>query len=156
MSVDGDGWANVAERPVMCRGVRGATTVESNTREAILEATRELLMAMIKLNNIHHEDLASAIFTTTPDLNAEYPAVAARQLGWHNAALLCAHEMNVPHGLDSCLRILLMWNTTRKPEEIHHPYLKGAKNLRPDRSIQMDDLTAKIAEELSEDERITH
>ena len=143
MTVDGDGWA--------CRGVRGAITVEANTKEAILDATRELLMVMIRLNGIRHEDVASAIFTTTLDLNAEYPAVAARQLGWHDTALLCAHEMAIPHGLPMCIRILLMWNTPRHPNEIHHPYLKGAKNLRPDRSIEMDNLIAQIASELNEE-----
>lgn len=155
MTNDGDGWASVAKRPVMCRGVRGAITVEDNTREAILAGTRELLVTLINLNGIHQEDLASAIFTTTPDLNAEYPAVAARQLGWHDAALLCAHEMDVPHGLEKCIRILLMWNTTRHPDEIRHAYLKGAANLRPDRSIEMTDLTARLAEDLNEGDRLT-
>jgi chorismate mutase len=139
--MDGDSWW-------ACRGVRGATTVTENTREAILDATRELLMVMIKLNGIQHDDVASAIFTTTPDLDAEYPAVAARQLGWHDTALLCAHEMNVPHGLKLCIRVLLMWNTTRKATEIHHPYLKDAKNLRPDRSIEIEELIEQIEKEL--------
>lgn len=155
MSKDGDGWAGGTSNPVMCRGVRGAITVEENTREAILEGTRELLMALIKLNGIHAHDLASAIFTTTPDLNAEYPAVAARQLGWHDAALLCAHEMNVPHGLEKCIRILLHWNTSRRPDEIKHAYLKGAANLRPDRSIEITDLTAVLADELNQEDKIT-
>lgn len=147
---DGDGWGKI-----MCRGVRGAITCEANTREAILEATRELLMMMIKLNGIRPEDVASAIFTTTRDLNAEYPAVAARQLGWHDAALLCAHEMDVPNGLAQCIRILLMWNTTKRPNEIHHPYLKNARNLRPDRSVEMEELIAQIARELENEEALS-
>lgn len=148
--MEGDDWTQVR-----CRGVRGAITCEANTREAILAATRELLMVMIRLNGIHVEDIASAIFTTTSDLNAEYPAVAARQLGWHEAALLCAHEMDVPHGLKSCIRILLMWNTTKKPSELHHPYLRGAKDLRPDRSIEMEELIAQIAAELEDEEEVS-
>lgn len=138
-----------AWQPKVCRGIRGATTVEANTREAILEATRELLVLMIKHNGILPDDVASVIFTTTMDLNAEYPAVAARQLGWHDAALMCAHEMAVPHGLKMCLRILIMWNTSQTAQEIHHVYINGAKHLRPDRSIEMKDLTEVLADELT-------
>ena len=121
---------------VVCRGVRGATTVEEDTREAVLNATRELLSQMIVANGICAEDVASAIFSTTPDLNSEYPALAARQLGWHEVALLCAHEINVPHGLKYCIRILLHWNTDKSASEIQHIYIKGAVNLRPDRAAQ--------------------
>lgn len=117
-----------------CRGVRGATTVEENTAPAILEATREVLTALIAENGIEPEDVASVIFTTTPDLNAEYPAIAARALGWTDSALLCAHEMNVSHGLPMCIRILIHWNTTKTLQEIVHVYLREAKNLRPDRA----------------------
>jgi chorismate mutase len=119
---------------ILCRGVRGATTVEHNTREAILRGTRELLTQMIEANDIHPDDVASAIFTTTPDLTAEYPALAARQLGWHDVALLCTHEMAVPHGLKHCIRVLLHWNTEKLASEIQHVYIKGAVNLRPDRA----------------------
>lgn len=119
---------------ILCRGVRGATTVEHNTREAILSATHEVLIQMIEANGIRPDDVASAIFTTTPDLTAEYPALAARQLGWHDVALLCAHEMAVPHGLKRCIRILLHWNTEKMASEIRHIYIKGAVNLRPDRA----------------------
>jgi len=118
---------------IVCRGVRGATTVEEDTREAILSATNELLSQMIEANGIHPDDVASAIFTTTPDLTAEYPALAARHLGWHAVALLCTHEMAVPHGLGRCIRILVHWNTDRSAAEIQHVYTKGAVNLRPDR-----------------------
>ena len=115
---------------MVSRGVRGATTVEGNTKEAILEATRELLDEMIASNGIRPDDTAYAYFTTTHDLNAEFPAVAARQMGWENVPLLCGHEMNVPDALPKCLRILLLINTDKKPEEIVHIYLRGAKNLR--------------------------
>jgi chorismate mutase len=117
-----------------CRGVRGATTAEANTGEAILEASRQLLALMIRQNGIREEDVASAIFTTTPDLNAEFPALAARQLGWLNVALMCSHELDVPGSLRCCVRILLHWNTDKPADEIHHVYIKGAANLRPDRS----------------------
>ncbi len=119
-------------RTMLCRGIRGATTVAANTREAILEATRELLTAMTEANQIRPEDVASVFFTTTPDLTAEFPAVAARQMGWDHVALLCGHEMNVPGSLPMCLRILLHVNTEKRPEEIVHVYLRGARALRPE------------------------
>jgi chorismate mutase len=117
---------------MLCRGIRGATTVEANTREAILDATTELLLAMVKANDIQPEYLASAVFTTTPDLNAEFPALAARKLGWNDVALLCGHEMAVPGSLPMCLRILLHVNTDKSADQIVHVYLRGAKVLRPD------------------------
>lgn len=116
-----------------CRGIRGAITVESNTREAILEATRELLGEMVRANDIRREDVASAYFTTTTDLNAEFPAVVARNdFGWTNIALMCGHEMDVPGSLRMCLRILLHVNTDKTQDEICHVYLRGAAVLRPD------------------------
>ena len=122
---------------MVTRGVRGATTVESNTVEAILEATKELLAAMIKSNDIDPDDVASAFFTTTPDLNAEFPAVAARDIGWSDVALLCGHEMNKPGSLPMCLRILLHVNTEKGKREIKHTYLRGARVLRPDLESQL-------------------
>jgi chorismate mutase len=116
-----------------CRGIRGATTVESNTREAILDGTRELLVQIIEANDLRVEDVGSAVFTTTPDLDAEFPALAARQLGWHDAALMCGHEMAVPGALPRCIRILIHWNTPKQQHEIVHIYIKGARNLRPER-----------------------
>ncbi len=117
---------------MLTRGVRGATTVNSNTREAILEATRELLTAMVEANGINVEDVASAFFTSSPDLNAEFPALAARAIGWTDVALLCGHEMTVPGSLPMCLRILLHVNTEKKGSEMVHVYLHGAKVLRPE------------------------
>lgn len=118
--------------PLMCRGVRGAITVTENSEEAIRTATRELLMNLIWFNGITPEDVASAYFTTTMDLNASYPALAARQLGWYDVALLCGHEMDVPGGLAMCIRVLVHWNTRKPAGEIVHVYLREAKHLRPD------------------------
>lgn len=122
----------------MTRGVRGATTVESNSPEAILDATKELLSAMIKVNEIDDVDsVGSAFFTLTQDLNAEFPAVAARQMGWTEVPLLCGHEMNKPGALPMCLRVLLHVNTDKPAKDIKHVYLRGARVLRPDIESQI-------------------
>jgi chorismate mutase len=138
-----------------CRGVRGATTAEANTGKAILEASRQLFALMIRQNGIREEDVASAIFTTTPDLNAEFPALAARQLGWLNVALMCHHELDVPGSLRRCIRILLHWNTDKPAAEIHHVYIKEAANLRPDRSelppVDWQELEGWIEEHLNKE-----
>ena len=117
-----------------CRGIRGASTVDTNTREAILQAATELLSQMVLANGVQPDEVASVFFTTTRDLNADFPALAARQMGWNDVALLCAHEMDVPGSLPMCLRILLHVNTEKRPEEIVHVYLRGARVLRPDKS----------------------
>jgi chorismate mutase len=117
-----------------CRGVRGATTVESNTREDILLGTRQLLALMVRQNGIEPADVASVIFTTSPDVNAEFPALAARQLGWLHTALMCFHELDVPKSLPRCVRILIHWNTEKSADEIVHVYIKEAERLRPDLS----------------------
>ncbi len=123
---------------MLVRGVRGATTIEANTVEAVLEATQELLSAMVEANDIDAENVASALFTTTPDVNAEFPAVAAREMGWEHVALLCGHEMSVPKALKMCLRILIHVNTDKPAKEIRHIYLRGATALRPDIGKQND------------------
>ena len=115
------------------RGVRGATVATENTKEAIIEATRELLEKLVEANGIRAEDVASAFFSTTRDLNAEFPAIAARQIGWTDIALMCLHEMDVPHGLAHCVRIMIHWNTDKRANEIRHVYIRGAEKLRPDR-----------------------
>jgi chorismate mutase len=115
-----------------CRGVRGATSVDANTRDEILNGTRQLLALMIRLNSIEPEDVASAIFTVTSDLNAEFPALAARQLGWFDVPLLCSYEIDVPGSLRRCVRVLINWNTDKTQHEIVHAYIKDARNLRPD------------------------
>lgn len=133
---------------IVCRGIRGAITVEANSQEAILGATAELLERMVACNGIDAHDVASVIFTTTPDLNAEYPAIAARALGWKDVALLCGHEMDVPHGLRMCIRILIHWNTTRTPQDICHVYLRDAAALRPDRATALAMMPATLNTEL--------
>lgn len=140
-----------------CRGVRGATTADANTPEEILQATRQLLALMIRQNGINEEDVASAIFTTTPDLDAEFPALAARQLGWFDVAMMCLHELDVPGSLRRCIRVLLHWNTDKPADEIVHVYIKGAANLRPDRSqlppVDWEDLESWIQEHLNDQAR---
>mgnify|MGYP001243587050 FL=1 len=117
---------------VVCRGLRGATTVSENTKESIIEATTELLNSLVEANSLKKEDLAASFFTTTMDLNSEFPAVAARQIGWGSVPLMNSHEMNVPGSLQKCIRVMLLVNTSKGPEEMNHLYLRGAKVLRPD------------------------
>jgi chorismate mutase len=113
-----------------CRGIRGATTVDANTREHILAATKELLQEMVSANGVEAEDVAFILFTTTTDLNAEFPAVMAREMGFADSALLCGHEMNVPGSLPMCLRILILFNTEKSAGEIVHVYTRHAVGLR--------------------------
>lgn len=119
---------------MQCRGVRGATTADANSREEILTATRQLLALMIRVNGIKPEDVGSAVFSLTRDLDAEFPALAARQLGWLDVPLLCTYEVDVPGSLRKCVRILLHWNTEKPQAEIQHIYIKDAIKLRPDLS----------------------
>ncbi len=139
---------------MLCRGVRGATTADGNTRDDILRATRELLALMIRQNGIRGEDVASVIFSTTPDLDAEFPALAARQLGWHDVALLCNHELDVPGSLRRCIRVLVHWNTEMPQSEITHVYVKEASKLRPDRTqlppVNWEELENWISQRLQE------
>jgi chorismate mutase len=128
------------DRPLVCRGIRGATTAAANTAEDILEATHELMTVLIHLNELQPEDVASAIFTTTPDLTAIFPALATRDLGWLEVPLLCSHEMSVPGALTSAIRVLIHVNTTRTASEIRHVYLNGAKQLRPEWGISDEDV----------------
>ena len=113
-----------------CRGIRGATTADDNTKEAVIGATKELLAKLIELNDVDQDEVAAVTLTTTKDLDAAFPALAARQMGWNSAALLCGNEMNVPGSLKSCIRILILVNTEKEPSDIHFVYIKGAKNLR--------------------------
>ncbi len=114
------------------RGVRGATTTDDNSAEAIWSATRELLETIIAANAIDEDDVASVIFTATPDLNAAYPAKAARDLGWTQVALMGCQEMDVPGGIPRCIRVLLHWNTPKSNAELRHVFLREAVALRPD------------------------
>ena len=116
---------------MLCRGIRGATTADENTKEAILDATTEMLQEMTATNDIDPDYIAGVWLTTTPDLNAEFPAVAARVgMGWTRVALMSGHEMAVPDGQERCIRALILLNTEKKPEEIKFVYLRGAINLR--------------------------
>jgi len=115
-----------------CRGIRGATTVDYNDREEILVATTELLRLMVLENNVLVEDIASASFTLTDDLNAVFPAQAARQIGWKEVPRICMREIPVPNSLGKCIRVLLLVNTTRSASEIQHIYIRKAVCLRPE------------------------
>lgn len=112
------------------RGIRGATTAESNTREDVLAATTELMERLIEANSIDADDVAAAFFTTTPDLNAEFPAAAARLMGWTYVALMGASEIDVPDAPPLCIRVLILINTDTPPQQLKNIYLRGATNLR--------------------------
>jgi chorismate mutase len=115
---------------LVCRGIRGATTAEENTEQAIYAATREMLTRLIEANQIEENNIAAAYFTMTPDLNAGFPAAAARQLGWNNTALMCASEIAVPDSLPRCIRVLILFNTEKQQQEIVNIYLNGTDVLR--------------------------
>ena len=115
------------------RGIRGATTVAADQPDLILQATRELLEAILDENiSMKPEDVASAIFTVTDDLASTFPAQAARQMGWELVPMLCAREIPVPNSLPRVIRVLVHWNTVIPQSEIKHVYLREAVKLRPD------------------------
>ena len=117
------------------RGVRGATIANKNTKVEILDATRELLEKMMDSNpGMAPEDLASVLFTVTEDINAVFPAQAAREIGWYQVPLICAREIPVPDGIEMCIRVLIHWNSDRPQTEIKQIYLRESSNLRPDLS----------------------
>lgn len=116
----------------MFRGIRGATTVEENTAEQIDIATQEMLQMIIEENSLKAEDIVSALFTVTLDLNAAFPAAAARKLGWQSVPLMCCTEIPVPGSLPFCIRVLLHVNTEKTQEEVRHVYLHKAVQLRQD------------------------
>jgi len=113
--------------------------VPENTREAIIAASKELLQKMIEANQVGINDIACILFTTTPDLNAAFPAAAARELGWTQVPLLCGHEMDVTGSLSRCLRILVLFNTNKGIEEIVSVYLRGTEILRDDEKSWQDE-----------------
>ncbi len=117
---------------MICRGIRGATSVDVNDAAAIITATRELLERIVAANDLLVEDVISVIFTATPDLDAAYPARAAREMGWMNTPLLCMQEMVVAGSLPRCIRVLVLWNTDLSPDQVRHVYLGRARALRPD------------------------
>lgn len=114
------------------RGIRGAITADANTKEEIVARTRDLLEVLVSQNDLKVEDIASATFSVTDDLNAEFPAVAARTLGWIATPLFCAREIAVPGSLGRCIRVLLHVNNDRPQDEMVHAYLRDAEKLRPD------------------------
>jgi chorismate mutase len=114
----------------VCRGIRGATAVASNTGDAIHAATSELLTKLIESNEIDERDVAAVYFTMTPDLNAEFPAAVARQLGWNSTALMCSSEIDVPNSLPRCIRVLILINTEKEQEDLVNMYLQGTEVLR--------------------------
>ena len=116
----------------MVRAVRGATTVNENDRQEILDRTGELLSLLIEQNSIPKGDIISVIFSVTKDLNAAFPAVAARNLGWTDIALMCTYEMDVPDSLRKCIRVMLHFNTDKSNSELKYIYLHEAKGLRKD------------------------
>jgi chorismate mutase len=114
------------------RGIRGATTIEKNEAGAIYEGTLELLQTLVRLNAIRPDDVAYIWFTVTEDLDAAFPADAARAgLGWTDVPLICGREIPVPGALGKCVRVLLSWNTARAQQEVRHAFLHGARVLRP-------------------------
>ena len=115
-----------------CRGIRGAISVDANRAEAIITATRELLEQIVAANDLHPAAIASVIFTATPDLDAAYPARAARDMGWVDPPLLCVQEMAVVDSLPRCIRVLIHCNTDKPPGQLRHVYLGQARTLRPD------------------------
>ncbi len=119
----------------MLRGVRGATTAISNDPAAIREATRKLLIAMTKANAVSPNDIAAVIFSSTPDLNASFPAAAARELGWNEVPLFGTQEIDCPTGIPLCVRVLILLNTEKSRHEIQSIYQAGAVVLRPDLSM---------------------
>ena len=127
------------------RGIRGATTADENTREAILDATADLLHQMVDANGTEIEDVAAIYFTVTQDLDAEFPPLAARRMGWTDLALLCANEIPVPGSQDRCIRVLMIVNSEESQEDVQFVYLKDAANLR-DRGME-EEVQSLAAEE---------
>jgi chorismate mutase len=115
-----------------CRGIRGAASVDANSAESIVAATRELLEHIVAANSLPVEEVGGVIFTATSDLDAAYPARAAREMGWVNTPLLCVQEMAIVGSLSRCVRVLVLWNTDLPSDQVRHVYLGRARALRPD------------------------
>ena len=121
------------------RGIRGATTIETDVKENVLSATHELLEKIFASNpDLKTEDIASAIFTVTEDIISAFPALAARQIGWDQVPMMCAREIPVQDSLPLCIRVLIHWNTSKAQNAIRHVYLRGAEKLRPDINLTSD------------------
>jgi len=126
------------------RGIRGATTARDNTADAITEATEELLRELVRLNDLDQAEIAFAYFTTTRDLDAEFPALAARRLGWLDVPLLCGHDMDVrqpnPRAVALCVRVLLLYNTPKPQSSMRFAYLRGAEAIKADLDYMRESL----------------
>ena len=116
----------------MQRSVRGATTISSDNRDEVLEATAELLNEIIEQNNINNADIVNILFTATDDIRSEFPAVAAREIGLTSIPLLDCQQMKCDNALALCIRVMLTYNTAKQQGDIKHVYLREAKKLRPD------------------------
>ena len=122
------------------RGIRGATTVAANDAAAITQATLELLRLLRDRNNLRPEDIGYIWFTVTEDLDAAFPADAARAgLGWTEVPLICGREIPVPGALAMCVRVLIAWNTTTAQRDVRHAFLRGARALRPSWAVDLPD-----------------
>jgi chorismate mutase len=120
------------------RGIRGATTVDRNDAQSIYSGTLELLQTMVRLNGVRPEDVGYIWFTVTDDLDAAFPADAARAgLGWTDVPLICGREIPVPGALERCIRVLFAWNTAKTQADVHHAFLHGARVLRPKWAIDL-------------------
>jgi chorismate mutase len=117
---------------MMMRGIRGATTIDADTPEAIAASTFEMLESIVRLNEVRTADIAAAAFSTTADVCSAFPATSARALGWTLVPMLCHHEIAVPGSLPRCIRVLVLWNTDKTQDEVRHVYLRDAVKLRPD------------------------
>lgn len=116
----------------ICRAIRGAITIKNDTKSAIASATKMLLKNMVSGNKISKEEIVSVIFTVTRDIKSDFPANAARQMGWQFVPMICANEIPVPSGIKKCIRVLMTVNSNKQQKAIKHVYLEGAASLRPD------------------------
>jgi chorismate mutase len=114
------------------RAIRGATTVEHDTRDEVIERTKELVRAVVDRNDLAPEDLVSILFTATDDVRSAFPAEAAREAGFTHVPLMCARELDIENGIARCIRVMVHIYTARSPQELRHPYLHGARQLRTD------------------------
>lgn len=117
----------------MIRGIRGATTITSDTGEIIHDETERLVLEMVKKNSVNPDHVASVIISTTTDISSAFPAKAVRSIpGWTYVPVMCTHEMDVPKSINLCIRVLMHVNTELAQQDVHHVYLNGAMKLRPD------------------------
>jgi chorismate mutase len=118
--------------PSTLRALRGATTIDVDSREHVTERVVALLDEMLARNGISHDDIVSVIFTATDDIHSMFPASAARTIGFGDIPLLCARELDIEGGTPRCVRVLMHMTTSLGRDELHHVYLEGARNLRDD------------------------